>query len=238
MLVNNFTWAQVIYRLLLLVESETRWPELCRCLVDTAHFVKHNVDSRAHPKMRLINRRIPMSGQSQRSTFFAICFSLLLCGLARSEDRETSNSSAAEPLTHQTREDLRVLYKQLIDAENRHDIDAVRPLLWKSPSMLFVAKTATAAGGNWAGFWGTEVVLQHFHDLYQGTFVMSPDYSKERVAGLSPDVAETYVPLLISVGYAGQTPVPKPFLMIVEWVRTPGGWKMATDVALPIPPHN
>jgi hypothetical protein len=24
--------------------------------------------------------------------------------------------------------------------------------------------------------------------------------------------------------------------MIVTWVRTPDGWKMATDVALPIPP--
>jgi hypothetical protein len=30
--------------------------------------------------------------------------------------------------------------------------------------------------------------------------------------------------------------VPKPFLMIVTWVRTSAGWKMATDVALPIPP--
>jgi hypothetical protein len=24
--------------------------------------------------------------------------------------------------------------------------------------------------------------------------------------------------------------------MIVTWIRTPEGWKMATDVALPIPP--
>jgi hypothetical protein len=49
-------------------------------------------------------------------------------------------------------------------------------------------------------------------------------------------VAETYAPVLITVAYAGQTPVPKPFLMIVDWIRTPAGWKMATDIALPIPP--
>jgi hypothetical protein len=49
-------------------------------------------------------------------------------------------------------------------------------------------------------------------------------------------VAVTYAPLNITVAYAGQTPVPKPFLMIVNWVRTDAGWKMATDVALPIPP--
>jgi hypothetical protein len=127
--------------------------------------------------------------------------------------------------------------KHLIDAENRHDIAAVRPLVWESKDALFVAKTATPAEGNWAGFWGTDVVLQHLDDLYKaGPFRIEPDYDKEKVVALSPDVAETYVPVNITVAYAGQTPVPKPFLMILEWVRTPGGWRMATDIALPIPP--
>ncbi len=141
-----------------------------------------------------------------------------------------------EPLDSATLNRLKAQYKQLIDAENRHDLEAVKPMVWNSSSALFVAKTATPAEGNWAGFWGSDVVMRHFHDLYQGTFVMDPDYDKEKVVGLAPDVAETYVPLKISVAYAGQTPVPKPFLMIVEWVKTSEGWKMATDIALPIPP--
>jgi hypothetical protein len=37
------------------------------------------------------------------------------------------------------------------------------------------------------------------------------------------------------VAYAGQNPVPKPFLMILNWIKTPHGWRMATDIALPIP---
>jgi hypothetical protein len=49
-------------------------------------------------------------------------------------------------------------------------------------------------------------------------------------------VAEAYAPVRITVAYAGQTPVLKPFLMIIDWVRTPQGWRMATDIALPIPP--
>ncbi len=110
------------------------------------------------------------------------------------------------------------------------------PLVWESPDTLFVAKTATPAEGNWAGFWGTDLVMQHFHDLYAGTFVMAPDYARVKTVGLSHDVALTYAPLNITVAYAGQTPVPKPFLMIVNWVRTPQGWRMATDIALPIPP--
>ena len=148
-----------------------------------------------------------------------------------------AGSTSPTPLTEATVTELRGLYKQLIDAENRHDIAAVRPLVWDSPDTLFVAKTATAAEGNWAGFWGADVVLNHLDDLYKaGPFKIEPDYAKEKVVALSSDVAETYVPVNITVAYAGQTPVPKPFLMILEWVRTPQGWRMATDIALPIPP--
>jgi hypothetical protein len=132
--------------------------------------------------------------------------------------------------------ELRDLYKRLVDAENRHDIAAVRPFVWISADALFVAKTATAAEGNWAGFWGTDVVLHHLGDLYKaGPFKIDPDYDKEKVVALSRDVAESYVPVNITVAYAGQVPVPKPFLMILDWVRTPDGWRMATDIALPIP---
>jgi hypothetical protein len=141
------------------------------------------------------------------------------------------------PIDAATAQELRGLYKQLIDAENAHDIAAVQRLVWDSPAALFVAKTETPAEGNWAGFWGRDTVVSHLHALYQsGTFVMAPDYNREKVALLSREVAETFVPLQISVAYAGQSGTPKPFLMIVDWVKDHGTWKMATDIALPIPP--
>jgi hypothetical protein len=167
---------------------------------------------------------------------------LLLVALLASAPSTASDSTsgaattAKSPGAHDL-DELRALYRRLIDAENRHDIEAVRPMVWVSPNTLFVAKTATAAEGNWAGFWGTEVVLQHLDDLYKaGPFRIEPDYDKERIVALSQDVAETYVPVSITVTYGGQVPVPKPFLMILEWVRTGDGWRMATDIALPIPP--
>ena len=64
---------------------------------------------------------------------------------------------------------------------------------------------------------------------------MQPDYSREKVVAIEPDVAEVYVPLNISVSYAGQPGTPQPFLMIVTWVKRQGQWKMATDIAVPIP---
>jgi hypothetical protein len=148
-----------------------------------------------------------------------------------------ASSTDADPLDQAARDSVRALYKQLIDAENRHDLAAVRPLVWESPNALFVAKTATPAEGNWAGFWGAKVVLDHLGELYRaGPFRIDPDYERVRVVGITSDVAETYAPVKITVAYAGQTPTPKPFLMILNWVRTPEGWRMATDIALPIPP--
>jgi hypothetical protein len=144
---------------------------------------------------------------------------------------KTAPTSAAAP------SQIRQLYRALIDAENNHDIEKVRAVVWNSPEALFVAKTKSAAEGNWAGFWGSEVVVEHIQDLFAGTFRIEPDYSKEKIAFLAPEVAETYVPVNISVAYAGQSGMPKPFLMIIEWVRLPSGaWKMATDIALPVPP--
>ena len=153
----------------------------------------------------------------------------------------SAKAGYVEPLDARALKEIHGLYRKLIEAENRHDLAEVRAMLWNSPSALFVAKTATPAEGNWAGFWGTDVVVEHLSDLYKaGPFTIDPDYDGEKVAGLSPDVAETYAPVKITVAYAGQTPVPKPFLMIIDWVRTPEGWRVATDIALPIPaaPHS
>ena len=165
------------------------------------------------------------------------CILLLAIAASLLVSMESSVRAAdPTPISAATEKELRSIYKRLIDAENAHDIAAVRGFVWNSPTALFVAKTKTAAEGNWAGFWGKEVVVDHINELYQGTFVMTPDYSREKVVKLGVDVAQTYVPLEISVGYAGQSGTPKPFLMIVEWVKDHGEWKMATDIALPIPP--
>jgi hypothetical protein len=165
-----------------------------------------------------------------------LAFDLSASALAENASQPSASKPYTEPLSAEDMSRLKTLFKQLIDAENRHDLVAVKPLLWNSPSALFVAKTATAAEGNWAGFWGTDVVMQHFHDLYQGSFLMEPDYGKQKIVGLTADVAQIYTPFSITVAYAGQTPAPKPFIIIMYWIRTPDGWRMASDIALPIPP--
>jgi hypothetical protein len=143
----------------------------------------------------------------------------------------------ANALPVSTVEEIGALYHKLIDAENRHISRRCGPWCGNPPTCCLLPRRRQLQKAIGLAFWGTEVVMQKLRrPLYGGTFVMAPHYDRMKTVGLIADVAETYAPLDITVAYAGQTPVPKPFLMIVTWLRTPAGWKMATDIALVINP--
>ena len=129
-------------------------------------------------------------------------------------------------------QELKRVYKEMIDDENRHDLVAVRKHVWDSPSTLFVAKAPVG----WHGYWGIDDVIQHLHDMYQTQFRIDPNYDEEKVVFITGDIAETYAPVRITVAYGGQNPVPKPFVMVLLWIRTADGWKMTTDIPIPVPP--
>jgi hypothetical protein len=124
-----------------------------------------------------------------------------------------------------------------MELANNHDFKALHGMFWQSPSTLLVAKSAIPSEGNWAGFWGNEAVDQKLHDIgSSGPVVLEPDYSKLKVVGLTRDVAESYVPMNITVSYAGQDGTARPFLMIINWLRVGKDWKVASEIILPVPP--
>jgi hypothetical protein len=40
----------------------------------------------------------------------------------------------------------------------------------------------------------------------------------------------------ITVSYAGQDGAPKPFLIIINWLKIANDWKVASEIILPVPP--
>ena len=40
----------------------------------------------------------------------------------------------------------------------------------------------------------------------------------------------------ITVSYAGKDGTPKPFLMIIDWIKVGKDWKVAAEIILPVPP--
>ena len=144
---------------------------------------------------------------------------------------------SAEPLDAATVNTIKSKFGRLMELANNHDFKALHGMFWQSPSTLLVAKSAIPSEGNWAGFWGNEAVDKKLHDIgSSGPVVLEPDYSKLRVVGLTRDVAESYVPMNITVSYAGQDGTAKPFLMIINWLRVEEDWKIASEIILPVPP--
>ena len=66
--------------------------------------------------------------------------------------------------------------------------------------------------------------------------MLTPDLSRLGVAGRTGKWAESYAPVNITVSYAGQDGTPKPFLVIVEWIKVAKEWKIASEIILPVPP--
>ena len=141
------------------------------------------------------------------------------------------------PLDQRTLSTIGSRFGTLMELANRHDLQALNTMFWQSPSVLLVAKSAVPSEGNWAGFWGNTAVNQKLHDIAtSGPVVLTPDLAKLKVVGLTQDVAESYAPVTITVSYAGQDGTPKPFLMILNWIRVLDEWKIASEIILPLPP--
>jgi hypothetical protein len=142
-----------------------------------------------------------------------------------------------DPLDDRTLSTIRLRFSELIESANRHDLKALHGMFWQSPSVLLVAKSAIPSEGNWAGFWGNEAVDRKLHEIAaSGPVILAPDLSRLRVVGLTRDVAESYAPMNITVSYAGQDGTPRPFLMIIDWIKVAKDWKVASEIILPVPP--
>ncbi len=142
-----------------------------------------------------------------------------------------------EPLDAQALNTIKSRFGTLMELANRHDLATLHSMFWQSPSVLLVAKSAVPSEGNWAGFWGNAAVDQKLHDIAaSGPVILTPDLTRLKVVGLTPDVAESYAPMTITVSYAGQDGTPKPFLMIINWIRVSDEWNIASEIILPVPP--
>jgi hypothetical protein len=145
--------------------------------------------------------------------------------------------AAQEPLDARTLGTIKAQFGRVMDLANKHDLKALHDMFWQSPSALLVAKSAIPSEGNWAGFWGNDAIDQKLHDIAaSGPVVLAPDFTKLKVVGLTRDVAESYAPMTITVSYAGQDGTPKPFLMIIDWIKVGRDWKIASEIILPLPP--
>ena len=142
------------------------------------------------------------------------------------------SSSACSPSRRSARRRRRrttcaLAFDQFVNAQNAHDVAAVRELLLDSPNFLWVTRGTP--------IWGREAALKRFEALYQGTWKLSPDASNLKVVLVNDMTAQVYVPITFNIGPAGQQAPDALFLMNQTLIKTAAGWRIANILPIPLP---
>lgn len=116
--------------------------------------------------------------------------------------------------------DARGLFTSFVAAQNAHDVDKVKSLLWDSPQMLFFSRNVETRGA--------EAVANRFKDYYQGIWHLEPDMAKFHTAIISDDVVQILVPIVFTRGLPGAKAQSDTFLISQTFVKGSHGWRVAS----------
>ena len=125
----------------------------------------------------------------------------------------------ASPALADSQQDIRDLYAAFVTAQNRHDIDAVRPLLSDRPDFLWISDGRPV--------WGREAMLTRMAEFQQSeVWRVEPDYAASQVIQLDEDTAVFHLPLLLVLGPKAD-PARLKWLVEVICQEEVAGWRIA-----------
>jgi hypothetical protein len=116
--------------------------------------------------------------------------------------------------------EARSLFTKFVAAQNAHNADDVRAMLWNSPSMLLFARGVETRG--------PDAVAARFKEYYEGTWHLEPDMSQFRVTAISSDVMQILVPIVFTRGLPGKPAQDNTFLISQTFVHDANGWYVAS----------
>ena len=114
----------------------------------------------------------------------------------------------------------RAFFVKFVAAQNAHDADEVKSMLWKSPNMLWFSRGVETRG--------RDAVVARFKEYYEGTWHLEPDMSQFRATTISDDVMQILVPIVFTRGLPGRPPQDNTFLISQTLVRDTNGWHIAS----------
>ncbi|MBW8745800.1 MAG: hypothetical protein JF628_15955 [Sphingomonas sp.] len=136
----------------------------------------------------------------------------------------------AGPISAADIQEIRDLFLRQAAGETAHDIATIESILaptipGQPDPVNFVARAYR--------FWGRGAVIDHFRDVFAGTWRFEPDEAAIRVLPLGPDTAHIYAPTRITAGPAGQAAVTRTYLINEFAIRTTEGWRISAIVPVP-----
>jgi hypothetical protein len=81
----------------------------------------------------------------------------------------------------------RAFFSKFVAAQNAHNADDVKSMLWNSPSMLWFSRGVETRG--------REAVAARFKEYYEGTWHLEPDMSQFHATTISDNVMQILVPI-------------------------------------------
>jgi hypothetical protein len=128
--------------------------------------------------------------------------------------------SAGPALAAANDAEARTIFETFIAAQNAHNSDDVKALLWNSPGTLLFARGIETRG--------RDAVADRFKTYYEGTWHLEPDMSKFHVAVISNEVIQVLVPIVFTRGLPGKPPQQNTFLISQTYVQDANGWSVAS----------
>ncbi|RXT33693.1 DUF4440 domain-containing protein [Bradyrhizobium betae] len=128
--------------------------------------------------------------------------------------------SAGPALAAANDAEARTIFEKFIAAQNAHNADNVKALLWNSPATLLFARGIETRG--------RDAVADRFKTYYAGTWHLEPDMSKFHVAVISNEVMQVLVPIVFTRGLPGKPPQQNTFLISQTYVQDANGWSVAS----------
>jgi hypothetical protein len=116
--------------------------------------------------------------------------------------------------------EARAFFTKFVAAQNAHNADDVKAMLWNSPSMLWFSRGVETRG--------RDAVADRFKEYYEGTWHLEPDMSQFRVSVITDDVMQILVPVVFTRGLPGKPPQDNTFLISQTFVRDANGWHVAS----------
>jgi hypothetical protein len=114
----------------------------------------------------------------------------------------------------------RAFFLKFVAAQNAHNADDVKSMLWNSPGMLWFSRGVETRG--------RDAVVARFKEYYEGTWHLEPDMSQFRATTISEDVMQILVPIVFTRGLPGKPPQDNTFLISQTFVRDANGWHIAS----------
>jgi ketosteroid isomerase-like protein len=132
-----------------------------------------------------------------------------------------------KPAVAAPEDEVRSTFDRFVTAQNAHDIKAVESLLLASPDFLWITRGAPV--------WGQDAALKRFAALYEGTWQLDPELTSLKVIMVGEGVAQVYIPIMFTIGAAGQPPQQSKFLMNLVLVKTQAGWRVSSILPILVP---